>query len=101
MSECIECGANDWTFWGCSYGDNEYVVEACRGCTRVKPDGFILQLTDDIRDELKAEAELNIGVVLKTLEDKVARIDEVVLEIRDMLNGIIEAVKDNKGEEAE
>ncbi len=89
MSECVECGANDWTFWGCSYGDNEYVVEACRGCTRVKPDGFILQLTDDIREELRAESDeqesednlLNVEVVLKTDSEKIDRIDQCVMEI--------------------
>ena len=55
MSECAECGIDDWTYYHCEYRDNTYLIEACANCTAVKPEGLIEQLMEVVRDEMEIE----------------------------------------------
>ena len=79
MSECTECGANDWGYFHCTYKDGTYLIEACLQCTAVKPEGLIEPLMEAIRDEVG----LNMEVTLETDSEKIARIDRNLQELID------------------
>lgn len=80
MSECIQCGANDWTYYHCDYEDNTYLIEACANCTAVKPDGLIEQLMEVVREEMEVEfTPETVEVKLRRIEEKI----DILIKLND------------------
>ena len=78
MTECLECGANDWTYYHCEYKDGSYLIEACNNCTAVKPDGLIEQLMEVIKEEMEIEFTPESDTEkLKWIEEKVDKLIEM------------------------
>ena len=85
MSECAKCGHDDWTYFSLEYKGEPYLMEACRNCTAVKPEGLVEPLTAAIK------ADLEVSVELETDSEKIARMDAMLCEIYDMLTNNEEA----------
>ena len=78
MTECLECGANDWTYYHCTYEDSTHLVEACRNCQTIPPDGLVEQLMEVLREEMAIE------FTPESDTEKLKRIEEKVDKLIDM-----------------
>ena len=84
MTECLECGANDWTYYHCTYEDSTHLVEACRNCQTIPPDGLVEQLMEVLREEMAIEFTPESDTEkLRRIEDK---LDELIELAKDKPN---------------